>query len=198
MESGRPDRRFLLLPPWCQPAAALRRSLHRGRESARADLCGARPRRRDQPVARGHVAHRTLMRGFFILLFLPAAALAHQISISYSELSPRGREVSATLRFALADLRTQMRLEDPRAPPIPALTRLVLEPFILKAAGGSCALPPGASAGPDGEDGLALHARWACPPDVEEPSGRGGFPEPVSPRHAQLSRIRFAPGQASP
>src|SRR2546422_744151 len=197
MESGRPDRRFLLLPPWCQPAAALRRSLHRGRESARADLCGARPRRREQPVARGHVAHRALMRGFFILLFLPVAALAHQSSISYSELSPRGREVSATLRFALADLRTQMKLEDSRAPRIPALTRLVLEPFILKAAGVSCALQPGVIAEPDGEDGLALHARWACPQDVEELSVRVGFLELFPPGHAHLSRIEFAPDEVS-
>src|SRR5256885_5231122 len=159
MESGRPDRRFLLLPPWCQPAAALRRSLHRGREPARADLCGARPRRREQPVARGHVAHRALMRGFFILLFLPVAALAHQSSISYSELSPRGREVAATLRFALADLRTQMKLEDPRAPPIPALTRLVLEPFILKAAGGSLAAQPGRRRGTIGQEGAPPRAR---------------------------------------
>src|SRR2546428_2077160 len=177
MESGRPDRRFLLLPPWCQPAAALRRSLHRGREPARADLCGARPRRREQPVARGHVAHRALMRGFFILLFLPVAALAHQSSISYSELSPRGREVSATLRFALADLRTQMKLEDPRAPPIPALTRLVLEPFILKAAGGSFAPRAGVLAAPGGGGGLALPARRGCPPGVGGVSVWGGLLE---------------------
>ncbi len=137
------------------------------------------------------------MRGFFILLFLPVAALAHQSSISYSELSPRGREVSATLRFALADLRTQMKLEDSRAPPIPALTRLVLEPFILKAAGVSCALQPGVSAEPDGEDGLALHARWACPQDVEELSVRVGFLELFPPGHAHLSRIEFAPDEVS-
>ena len=95
------------------------------------------------------------MRGLWFLLFLPAAALAHQSSISYSELSPRGREVAGTLRFALADLRTQMKLEDPRAPPLPALMRLVLESFILKASGALCALQPGVTAGPDGEDGLA-------------------------------------------
>src|SRR3989449_7930974 len=190
MESGRPDRRFLLLPPWCQPAAALRRSLHRGRESARADLCGARPRRREQPVARGHVADRAVMRGFFILLFLPVAALAHQSRISYSELSPRGREVSATLRFALADLRTQMRLEDPRAPPIPALTRLVLEPFILKAAGVFYHAQPRVSAEPDREDGLALHPRWGCPDGVIEHLVRVRFFLLFSPRPAQLLRVR--------
>ena len=61
------------------------------------------------------------MRGLsFLLLFLPAAAFAHRSSISYSELSPRGREVAGTLRFALADLRTQMKLEEPRAPPLEA------------------------------------------------------------------------------
>ena len=137
------------------------------------------------------------MRGLWFLLFLPAAALAHQSSISYSELSPRGREVAGTLRFALADLRTQMKLEDPRAPPLPALTRLVLEPFILKASGALCALQPGVTAGPDGEDGLALHARWACPQDVEELSVRAGFLELFPPGHAHLSRIDFAPDQVS-
>jgi len=138
------------------------------------------------------------MRGLsFLLLFLPAAAFAHQSSISYSELSPRGREVAGTLRFALADLRTQMKLEDPRAPPLPALTRLVLEPFILKASGALCALQPGVTAGPDGEDGLALHARWACPQDVEELSVRAGFLELFPPGHAHLSRIDFAPDQVS-
>src|SRR5438128_7016199 len=197
MESGRPDRRFLLLPPWCQPAAALRRSLHRGRESARADLCGARPRRRQQPAPRGRAARRALMRGLWFLLFLPATALAHQSSISYSELSPRGGEVAGTLRFALADLRTQMKLEDPRAPPLPALTRLVLEPFVLKASGALCALQPGVTAEPDGEDGLALHASWVCPQDVEELSVRAGFLELFPPGHAHLSRIDFAPDQVS-
>lgn len=137
------------------------------------------------------------MRGLWLLLFLPAAALAHQSSISYSELSPRGGEVAGTLRFALADLRTQMRLEDPRAPPLPALTRLVLEPFILKASGALCALQPGVTAEPDGEDGLALHARWVCPQDVEELSVRAGFLELFPPGHAHLSRIDFAPDQVS-
>jgi hypothetical protein len=137
------------------------------------------------------------MRGLFLLLLLPAAALAHQSSVSYSELSPRGREVAATLRFALADLRTQMKLDDPRAPPIPALTRLVLEPFILKASGALCALQPDANAGPDGEDGLALRARWVCPREVEELSVRAGFLELFPPGHAHLSRIDFAPDEVS-
>src|SRR5207237_8192009 len=141
------------------------------------------------------VARRALLPGLWFRLFLPAAALAHQSSISYSELSPRGREVTGTLRFALADLRTQMKLEDPRAPPLPALTRLVLEPFILKASGALCSLQPGVTAGPGAEDWLALHARWACPQDVEELSVRAGFRERFPPGHAHLSRLDFAPGQ---
>jgi len=137
------------------------------------------------------------MRFCSILLFLPAAAFAHQSSISYSELSPRGREVAGTLRFALADLRTQINLEDPRAPPVPALTRLVFEPFTVKTAGALCALQPGVTAEPDGEDGLALHGRWVCPGEVEELSVRVGFLELFPPGHAHLSRIDFAQGEVS-
>ena len=66
------------------------------------------------------------MRVLSLLLLLPATALAHQPSVSYSELAAHGSEIEGTLRFPLADLRGQMRLDDPRAPPLPALTRLVL------------------------------------------------------------------------
>ncbi|HYY53136.1 MAG TPA: hypothetical protein VE755_09695, partial [Myxococcales bacterium] len=82
------------------------------------------------------------MRLLPLLLLLPAAALAHQPSVSYSELVARGREISGTLRFSLSDLRGQMRLEDARAPPLPALTRLVVEPLAIRASGEPCALQP--------------------------------------------------------
>ena len=80
------------------------------------------------------------MRVLPLLLLLPATALAHQPSVSYSELAAHGSEIEGTLRFPLADLRGQMRLDDPRAPPLPALTRLVLEPFVIRASGEPCAL----------------------------------------------------------
>jgi hydrogenase/urease accessory protein HupE len=132
-----------------------------------------------------------------IALLLPAAALAHQPSISYSELSARGREIDGTLRFALADLRLQLRIDDAAEPPIPALSRLALEPFEIRSAGKPCALQPGTSAGPDGEDGLALRARWTCPNEVDELSVRVGFVEYFPPGHVHLARIDFGGGEIS-
>lgn len=137
------------------------------------------------------------MRALWLALLLPASALAHQASVSYSELRPRGREIAGTLRFALVDLRTQLRIDDPRDPPAPALTRLLLEPFAIKASGQPCALQPGVTAGMDGEDGLALHARWACPVDAGELLVRPGFLEYFPPGHTHLSRIEFSPGEIS-
>lgn len=137
------------------------------------------------------------MRALWLLLLLPASALAHQASVSYSELRPRGREVAGTLRFALSDLRTQARIEDPREPPVPALTRILLEPFTVKASGQPCALQPGVTAGPDGEDGLALQARWLCPVDAGTLLVRAGFLEYFPPGHTHLSRIEFGAGEIS-
>jgi hydrogenase/urease accessory protein HupE len=137
------------------------------------------------------------MRIAALVALLPAAALAHQPSISYSELRARGSEVTAILRFSLADLRGQMRLEDPRAPPLPALVRLVIEPFAIKASGSPCALQPGTTAEPDGEDGLALHARWVCPLEASELSVRVGFLETFSGGHTHFSRIDFGHGELS-
>ncbi len=48
------------------------------------------------------------MRLFAVVLLFPSLALAHQVTVSYSELDVRGRSAEGTLRFALADLRTQM------------------------------------------------------------------------------------------
>ncbi|HEY4769763.1 MAG TPA: HupE/UreJ family protein, partial [Myxococcales bacterium] len=137
------------------------------------------------------------MRTLLLVLLLPAAALAHQSTVSFSELTVRGREVGGVLRFSLADLRTQMRLEDPRHPPLPALIRLALDSFALKASGNPCALQAGATAEPDGEDGLALLARWVCPGAVEELSVRVGFLESFPPGHTHFSRIDFGPNELS-
>jgi hydrogenase/urease accessory protein HupE len=137
------------------------------------------------------------MRAFCLALLLPAVAAAHQASVSFSELVVRGREIRTTFRLSLADLRTQMRLEDPRHPPLPALTRLVLEPFVIKAAGKPCALQPGTAAEPDGDDGLALRARWLCPDVVEEVSVRVGVLEFLPPGHTHLSNIDFGAGELS-
>ena len=137
------------------------------------------------------------MRGFWLALLLPAAALAHQPSVSYSELEVRGREIAGVLRFSLVDLRGQMRIDDPAAAPIPALGRLVLEPFRIRAPLQPCALQPGFSAHPDGEDGLAVQARWVCPQPIEELTVRAGFLESFPPGHTHLARIQFGPDEIS-
>ena len=128
---------------------------------------------------------------------VPAAALAHQATVSYSELDVRGREVSGELRFALADLRMQIEIADPLHPPAPALARLLLDSFVVKTAGERCALQPGSTAAPDGEDGLVLRARWRCPREIEELSVRVDFLDsfPIGATH--LSRIRFGEGEVS-
>jgi len=137
------------------------------------------------------------MRALLVVLLLPVAALAHQPTVSFSELTVRGREVQGVIRFSLADLRTQMRLEDPRHPPLPALIRLALDSFALKASEKPCALQAGTTAEPDGEDGLALLARWVCPGAVEELSVRVGFLESFPPGHTHFSRIDFGPNEIS-
>ncbi|HEY5676771.1 MAG TPA: hypothetical protein VIR81_08300, partial [Myxococcales bacterium] len=137
------------------------------------------------------------MRRFWFALLLAPAALAHQPSVSFSELSVRGREVSGVLRFSIWDLRAQMRIDDPAHPPLLALRRLLLEPFKLQAQGKPCALQTDVSAGPDGEDGLALSARWSCPEPVEDLSVRAGFIEALAGGHTHLSRIDFGPGEVS-
>ena len=75
------------------------------------------------------------MRWLLAALLFPCAALAHQTSVSYSELEVRGNQVRGTLRFALADLRTQVEV-DPERLPAAALQRLLLDSFVLKASGG--------------------------------------------------------------
>jgi hydrogenase/urease accessory protein HupE len=127
-------------------------------------------------------------------LLLPAAALAHQTSVSFSELEVHGREVTGVLRFALADLRTQMPLEPAQVPQLaPALTRLLVEPFALR----GCALQPGVEAASDGEDGVTLRARWLCDAPVEDLSVRVGFLDSLPAGHAHLSRIRFGARELS-
>jgi hydrogenase/urease accessory protein HupE len=132
------------------------------------------------------------MRCVAAVLLLPAAALAHQTTVSYSELEVRGRSVDGVLRFSLADLRTQMQLEPP-ALPAPALTRLLVEPFSLK----GCALQPGVEARMDGEDGVALRASWICGSVGEHLIVRAGFLESFPIGHTHLSRISFGPGEVS-
>jgi hydrogenase/urease accessory protein HupE len=115
---------------------------------------------------------------------VPAAAVAHQATVSYSELDVHGREITGELRFALADVRNQ-----------PAA--VLLDSFVVKASGQPCALQRGATTTPDGEDGIAVHARWLCPADVEEVSVRVDFLDwfPIGATH--FSRIRFGPDELS-
>lgn len=130
------------------------------------------------------------------LLLLPSAALAHQAAVSYSELEVQGREVEGVLRFARADLRLQ-GVADPLTLPTGALQRLVLDPFVVKADGAPCVLQAGTRAEPDGEDGLALHARWLCPAAIESLSVRVGFLDTAPIGAVHLSRIRFGADEVS-
>lgn len=123
--------------------------------------------------------------------FLPvAAASAHQASLSYSELAVRGASVDGTLRFSLADVRTQTPL-DPRDLDAEALRKLLLDGFRVRSAGAPCLLQPGVSKSPDGDDGIALHARWLCPAAVETLSVRAGFIDSLPAGHTHLARIDF-------
>src|SRR5262249_43648433 len=197
VEARRPDRGLDLVRSRLETADALSRLLHAGRESPEPHFSRAREGRRQRSPARGRPPHRALMRTFWLALILPAAALAHQPSLSYSELRVRGREIDCILRLSLADLRTRVRIEDPRDAPVPALARLLLEPFAIRASDRPCALQPGVTADPDGEDGLALHARWLCPATVDEVSVRAGFLEALPPGHTHLSRVDFAADEVS-
>ena len=136
------------------------------------------------------------MRWLTAVLLLPCAALAHQTSVSYSELEVRGREVRGTLRFALPDLRAQVEV-DPARLPAAALQRLLLDSFVLKEAGQPCPLQPGMTAASDGADGVALHASWLCPAEIEVLSVRVGFLESFPAGHAHLARVTFGPGEIS-
>jgi hydrogenase/urease accessory protein HupE len=136
------------------------------------------------------------MRFLWLGLLLPCAALAHQTSASFSELDVHGREVDGVLRFALADLRTQMVI-DPANLPVPALQHLLLDSFVLKASGSACVLQDSTTAAMEGDDGVALRARWLCPGPVETLQVRVGFVDSFPIGHAHLSRIRFGPDELS-
>ena len=131
-----------------------------------------------------------------LLLLFPLAAAAHQTSVSFSELNVHDAAVDGTLRFALADLRPQLAV-DPKNLDAASLSRLLLEPFVLKASGQPCALQPGAQAAPDGDDGVALTARWQCAVSIEELSVRVGFLDQFPSGAAHLSRIKFGEGEIS-
>jgi hydrogenase/urease accessory protein HupE len=139
---------------------------------------------------------RPALPGALLAALVSSAAAAHQASISYSELEVRGARIDGTLRFALVDLRPQIAV-DPHLLDAPALSRLLLEPFVIRSSGAPCPLQPGASAAPDGEDGVALTAHWLCPAPVEQLSVRAGFMEWMPPGAAHLSRIRFGPDELS-
>lgn len=137
-----------------------------------------------------------MTRVALLVALCPLAALAHQNSLSYSELTVRGARVEGRLRFSLADLRTQLPV-DPAALPAAALSRLLLDSFVLKISGRPCALQPGATAAMDGADGVALQAAWLCPAPAEELSVRVGFLDSFPIGHTHLSRIDFGPGEVS-
>jgi hydrogenase/urease accessory protein HupE len=131
------------------------------------------------------------MRRLALLLALvPVAATAHQASVSYSELTVRGASVEGSLRFSLADLRTQTPL-DPQQLEASALRKLLVEPFVVKSGGMLCDLSPGIAKGPDGEDGIAIRAQWRCPGPIETLSVRAGFIDTLPPGHTHFSRIDF-------
>ncbi|HEX4383134.1 MAG TPA: HupE/UreJ family protein [Myxococcales bacterium] len=130
------------------------------------------------------------------LLFCALPAAAHQTSVSFSELDVHDAAVDGTLRFALADLRPQLAV-DPKNLDAASLSRLLLEPFVLKTSGQACALQPGVQVAADGDDGIALTARWLCPVSIEALSVRVGFLDQFPSGAAHLSRIRFGEGAVS-
>jgi hydrogenase/urease accessory protein HupE len=129
-----------------------------------------------------------------LLCALPAAA--HQTSVSFSELDVHDAAVDGILRFALADVRPQLAV-DPKKLDAASLSRLLLEPFVLKASGQACPLQPGAQVSADGDDGIALTAHWRCPVSIEALSVRVGFLDQFPSGAAHLSRIRFGEGAVS-
>jgi hydrogenase/urease accessory protein HupE len=137
---------------------------------------------------------RCILSTLIVLASFPAQA--HQTSVSFSELEIHGAEVGGTLRFALQDLRA-LAVIDPRNPDIRQVAPLLLEPFVLKASGEPCPLQPGPAVHPDGEDGIALTAKWRCPKEIEELTVRVGFLDSLPLGHAHLSRIQFASDEIS-
>ena len=123
-----------------------------------------------------------------LLALVPCAALAHQTSISYSELAVRGREIRAQFQFALADLKSQMDTPDALH-----VERLLLDSFVIK----GCARQPGATVAPDGADGVVIGALWLCPEPPDELHVRVGFLDSFPIGHVHLSRVSFAPDEVS-
>jgi hydrogenase/urease accessory protein HupE len=132
------------------------------------------------------VARLTLALG----LLLPLAASAHQPAVSYSELDVRGDEVLGTLRFAVVDLSLQLAV-DPKSLDAASLSRVLLDPYLVKSGDAPCTLEPGTTAAPDGPDGIALSARWKCPGPIERLSVRAGFFDWMPPLAVHLARVRF-------
>jgi hydrogenase/urease accessory protein HupE len=130
------------------------------------------------------------------LLTIGAAASAHQTSVSFSELEIHGDSVDGTLRFAAPDLRAIVTI-DPQHPDVARLAPLLLEPFVLKQSGAPCPVSGKPTAAADGEDGIALTARWTCPKEIEQLSVRVGFLDSLPLGHAHLSRIQFGPDEIS-
>ena len=132
-----------------------------------------------------------------VALLLPAAAGAHQATVSYSELEVHGAQVQAQLRFSLVDLKSQGAFEAATVPAsADAIARLVLDPFVLKANGAPCSLGP-VTARMDGDDGVVLNTAWTCPSDVETLAVKVGYLDSFPIGHTHLSRISFGGSELS-
>src|SRR5438067_12771651 len=109
------------------------------------------------------------MRRYLLLaaLLVPAAASAHQQSISTSEIAARGERLEVRLHFATADLASLLPIgrqgaltqaEIDRA--LPALVRLTLEGLSLASREAPCPRESEARAEPEGPDGLLVEGAF--------------------------------------
>jgi HupE / UreJ protein len=131
---------------------------------------------------------------------LAAPVLAHDARLSRGELRARGDHVECSLRFAAADLRAAGLLPptvDGSPQPLagqlagPALGQLFTETvgMLELRTSGRCTLEPGATAVAEDDDGVELHARFACPAGRGRLEGDARYLERLGAAHTQLLQI---------
>jgi hypothetical protein len=134
-----------------------------------------------------------------VVLLLPAAALAHQPGLSYSELAVGETVVSGRLRLALREVADRLQLDrdgdgvvTKRDLALVGLDvfRPTLDGVSLTADGAACLLTAEA-ADLEAPDGLVLTGRWTCPHRIEHLQIRMGFIATMPPGHTHLSRVEI-------
>jgi HupE / UreJ protein len=107
----------------------------------------------------------------------PTRAGAHQLGVSYSELTIGDRTVDGRVVLAAADAAALAR--DPR---------VLLDTLSLLQDGTRCSLAPG-DVTPEGGDGVALTGRWTCPARIDRLQIRVGFVEAMPRGHTHLAKV---------